>query len=190
MNHQEIINQTRYWIKEVIVGFNFCPFAKRQLEREHIRFCVNEQTETELMLKDVFSECTYLDSHTDVETTLIIFPQTVADFEQYLTFLDMAEQLLSAQGYDGTYQLASFHPLYCFAQAEANDAANYTNRSPYPMLHLLREASLEKALSKYPDPENIPERNITTAREIGLDKMQSSLEACYKVLDTKEEHKK
>ena len=188
MNHQEIINQTRHWIKSVIVGFNFCPFAKRELEREHIRFCVCEHTEIELMLKDVYSECFYLDSHADVETTLIIFPHAVADFEQYLTFLDLAEQLLSDQGYDGTYQLASFHPLYCFAQSKTDDAANYTNRSPYPMLHLLREVSLEKVLLKYPDPENIPTRNIEVAREAGLDEMKSRLDACYKVLDIKEEN--
>ena len=190
MNHQKIINQTRYWIKSVIVEFNFCPFAKRELEREHIRFCVNEHTDIELMLKQVFSECFYLDSHADVETTLIVFPNAVADFEQYLTLLDLAEQLLFDQGYDGVYQLASFHPLYRFALSDADDAANYTNRSPYPMLHLLREASLEKVLLKYPDPENIPVRNIDVAREAGLDEMKTRLDACYKVVDSKEDNDK
>lgn len=189
MNHQEIINQTRHWIKSVIVEFNFCPFAKRELEREHIRFHVCEYSETELMLQTVINECVYLDGHTDIETTLIIFPKAVADFEQYLTFLDYSEQLLSAQKYDGIYQLASFHPQYCFAQSDLDDAANYTNRSPYPMLHLLREASLEKVLLKFPDPQNIPVRNIEVAREAGLGEMQSRLDACYNVLDTQEENK-
>ena len=92
--------------------------------------------------------------------------------------MDIADQLLTQHGYDGTYQLASFHPEYCFAGSDDNDAANYTNRSPFPMLHLLREDSLEMALENYPDPEQIPNRNVEKARTLGLDIMKAKLDKC------------
>lgn len=184
MNTEDVICHTRHWVKTVIVGLNFCPFAKRELERERIRFSVSEQTEVEYILEDVVSECVYLEKNEDIETTLLIFPEAVADFESYLDMLDLAEQLLIDMGYEGIYQLASFHPQYCFAQATSDDAANYTNRSPYPMLHLLRESSLEQALLNYPEPENIPEKNINRAREAGLENMQSRLEQCYAAVDS------
>ena len=183
MNCEVVINQTRFWVKTVIIESNFCPFAKRELERKRIRFSVSEQTQIEYILEELINECIYLDGNEDVETTLLVLPLALADFEQYLDMLDLAEQLLIDQGYEGTYQLASFHPQYRFAQSDSDDAANYTNRSPYPMLHLLREASLERALSNYPDPENIPMRNIEHARKSGLDVMKSRLEECYKALD-------
>jgi len=96
----------------------------------------------------------------------------------------MAEQLLVTQGYEGIYQLASFHPEYCFSGAETNDAANYTNRSPFPMLHLLRESSLEKALEHYPETENIPQHNVAFARDAGLDAMKARLDRCAERPDT------
>jgi len=109
----------------------------------------------------------------------LIYAGAFADFDDYLDFLGLAEALLSDQGYEGIYQLASFHPDYSFEEAALDDAANYTNRSPYPMLHLLRESSLEQAIAHYPDPENIPERNIALTRELGLTKMKTLLAACY-----------
>ncbi|MDH5711889.1 MAG: DUF1415 domain-containing protein, partial [Gammaproteobacteria bacterium] len=115
------------------------------------------------------------------ETTLLVFAEGFKDFGDYLDLVELAQDLLADQGYEGIYQIASFHPDYCFADAELDDAANYTNRSPYPMLHLIREASMEKALAHYPEPEKIPERNVEYARELGLEEMQRQLEACCKI---------
>jgi hypothetical protein len=113
---------------------------------------------------------------------LLIFSTSLSHFDDYLDFLHVAEQLLSAQGYEGVYQLASFHPDYCFDGANIDDPANYTNRSPYPMLHLLRESSLEKAIDRHPHPEQIPAHNIALTRQLGLAKMQALLAACYPVV--------
>lgn len=124
-------------------------------------------------------ECDRLDTDTDIETTLLIYPHAFSLFDDYLDFLELAETLMCEQGYEGIYQLASFHPDYCFEGSYINDPANYTNRSPYPMLHLIRETSLEQAINCYPDPDNIPQRNIELTRSLGLTKLQNLLAACY-----------
>lgn len=179
MNPETLITQTQHWLKSVVVECNFCPFAQRELERESIRFVISEKPQIDSCLQKVFDECVYLDEHTDTETTLLIFSGALSDFENYLDFVDMAEQLLVQQDYEGIYQLASFHPNYCFSGTETDDAANYTNRSPYPMLHLIRESSLKMALENYPDAEKVPERNIAFARAEGIDVMKARLDRCY-----------
>ncbi len=181
MIEQGVIKQTRCWVKTVIVENNFCPFARRELERGSIRYSVKPDRAAESALKTMIDECVQLDNNEAIETTLLIFPEGFQGFEDYLELVELAEGLLADQGYESVYQVASFHPDYCFAGAEQNDAANYTNRSPYPMLHLIREASLEQALDNYPEPEKIPERNIERARELGLEEMQRRLEACCSI---------
>lgn len=181
MIEQGVTKQTRCWVKTVIVENNFCPFARRELERGSIRYSVKPDRDAKSALQTVIDECIQLDNNEDIETTLLIFPEGFQDFEDYLELVELAEGLLADQGYESVYQVASFHPDYCFAGAEQNDAANYTNRSPYPMLHLIREASLEQALNSYPEPEKIPERNIERARELGLEAMQRRLEACCSI---------
>ena len=126
-------------------------------------------------LEALMKELHYLDKDEDIETSFIILPNNFADFTTYLNLVDMAEQLITKKNYEGVYQLASFHPQYCFAGEDKNDAANYTNRSPYPMLHILREDSISKALENFPDPESIPEKNIAFARSKGLAYMQELL---------------
>ena len=111
----------------------------------------------------------FLDKNSQVETTLIIFPSLFTDFFHYLDFVDDAEALLLTEGYEGIYQLATFHPGYCFADSKENDVTNYTNRSPYPMLHLLREEDLEHAIAYYGNTEEIPEKNMECLRHLGLD---------------------
>ena len=118
----------------------------------------------------------------NIETTLIIFPNHFADFEDYLDLVDLVEDLSVEQGYEGVYQIASFHPEYCFAGAEEEDPANYTNRSPYPMLHLLREESITRAVEHYKDPEGIPERNMAFAKKKGLQYMQLLRAACLEIV--------
>lgn len=155
-----------------MIGCNFCPFAARALQRNSIRYCVIRDT-TLLKSKDiVLREAAWLDQNPDTETTLIIFPGQFQSFSGYLQLVRQSEQILSRKGYDGIYQLASFHPDYCFAGASEDDPANYTNRSVYPMLHLLREASISKVLKLYPEPERIPESNMAFSRNKGLAYMQ------------------
>ena len=178
MIEQQCITTTRVWLESVVIGLNLCPFAKRELERGSIRMVVSTKTAVESCLLALIDECQRLDSNETIETTLLIFANAFKDFDDYLDCVGMAEALLSDQGYDGVYQLASFHPDYCFDGVPIDDAANYTNRSPYPMLHLLREASLEQAIAGYPEPELIPERNIKLTRQLGLAHMQALLAAC------------
>jgi len=176
---QQLIATTQNWLRTIIIAYSICPFAKRELERGSIRFSINHDTEIESCLLNLMLECDRLDTDSSVETTLLIYDNAFTAFDDYLDFLELAETLLIAQGYEGIYQLASFHPDYCFEGAEPDDPANYTNRSPYPMLHLLRETSIELAVATYPHPENIPQRNIELTRELGHAKMQALLAACY-----------
>jgi hypothetical protein len=173
------IEDTKKWLKTVVIAHNICPFAKRVFDNGSIHFTIENSTEMEMCLENLLDECARLDENENIETTLLIYPKTFANFDEYLDFVEIAERLLEVEDYEGIYQLASFHPNYCFEGSNENDAANYTNRSPYPMLHLLREESLEKALENYPNPENIPENNIKLTRELGLQKMKETLAACY-----------
>ncbi len=181
MTDSSIIAQTTQWINSVVIGCNFCPFAAKAVLRKSIRYVVLPEVTLESSLEAVMEELRYLDRAEDIETTLIIFPNHFADFEEYLDLAELAEDLSVEQDYEGVYQIASFHPDYCFAEAEANDPANYTNRSPYPMLHLLREDSITKALDHFIDPEGIPERNIAFAQEKGLKYMQMLRAACLEI---------
>jgi len=175
-----IIQQTQNWVKTVIIDLNFCPFARQAFESESIHYPVVRKPTLEQCLQALIDECLYLDKNNNLETSLIIFSQVFTAFDDFLDFIEIANALLIEQGYEGTYQLAHFHPLYQFADVAESDASNFTNRSPWPMLHLIRESSLEYALENYPDPENIPERNIKLAREKGCEHMQTMLDACYK----------
>ena len=134
-----------------------------------------------VMLHALVDECRRLDAEPAIETTLMILPDGMSDFEDYLDLLNVAEALLEAEGYAGIYQLASFHPEYVFAGAPAEDPANYTNRSPWPMWHLLRETSVEAAVAAYPDPESIPERNVDALREAGHAVLAEEWAACRAV---------
>lgn len=179
MNKDErCINATRSWLKNIIIEYSICPFAKRELERGSIRFSVRQDSDIEQCLLNLMRECDRLDTDESIETTLLIYTDAFTGFDDYLDFLELAETLLHEQGYEGIYQLASFHPDYCFEGADPDDPANYTNRSPYPMLHLLRESSIEQAVNAYPDPENIPQRNTEFTRKLGLAKMQALLSTC------------
>lgn len=182
-----VIKQTRSWVKTVIIDLNFCPFARRVFEAESIHYPVITDPKLDACLYALIDECLYLDKNQNIETSLIMFSHAFTAFDNFLDFIEIANTLLIDRGYEGIYQLAHFHPHYCFADVTDNDASNYTNRSPWPMLHLIRESSLEQALEKYPDPENIPERNIKLAREKGSDQMQTLLDTCCRLtndLDT------
>lgn len=174
----QIIEQTKNWITNVVVGCNFCPFAARELKKGSIYYEVLEAADTDHVLAAVVAAMQQLDKDAGIETTLLILPGSFEDFDEYLDLVEDAEEILEKEGYEGVYQLASFHPQYLFAGSEPSDAANYTNRSPYPMLHLLREGSVSKAVDNYPDIDEVPNRNVAFAREKGLIYMQQLLAHC------------
>ena len=174
-SNTSVIKATRYWLEHTVIGFNFCPFAKREFVRQSIRYWVSDADKIEQALEDLLTSISELEQDASIETTLVILPKGFADFEDYLDLLDMANELLAMQELEGVFQLASFHPDYCFEGQLKHDPANYTNRSPYPMLHLLREASIEMALEFVDDPDSIPERNVELAREKGAEVFQAIL---------------
>ena len=176
----KLINQTKKWLSTVIIEHAFCPFAKREYDNDRIRYAVIEATDLPSQLEQIIMQCVALDQDANRETSLLIFPIALSDYDDYLDVLDLATALLAQQGYEGIYQLASFHPDYCFEGANLDDPSNYTNRSPYPMVHILRESSVEAALENYPNPEKIPDRNIQLTKDLGLKIMQELLADCYK----------
>lgn len=177
---EEIIRHTQNWVIDVVVGLNFCPFAAKEVKRGSVHYIVAEGDSLDEHLEILLTEFSQLDQQDEIETTLIIFPDSYTDFNEYLNFVNAAEDELAENGYEGIYQVASFHPEYLFSGSSPDDAANYTNRSPYPMLHLLREESLSRVIDAHPDIDSIPERNIHLARQKGLHAMQMLRESCFR----------
>ena len=177
---QQCIDSTRCWIENVVIAQNFCPFAHFVYVNELIEFSVNKPGSMKAALEQLAQSLENLQSNSSVETSLLIFPEFVSAWEDYLDFLELAQSLLKQLGYEGIFQLASFHPDYCFEGESTDDAANYTNRSPFPMLHILREASLSEQIEHYPDAQQIPENNIVHARTMGADSLRSLLKNCIK----------
>tara|TARA_Y100000310_G_C20461064_1_gene705391 strand:+ start:221 stop:787 length:567 start_codon:yes stop_codon:yes gene_type:complete len=175
---QQVVDQTLAWVSHFIVGHNICPFAKRELDSNTIRVEVVRSKKVDVALEELVEEMEWLNEHPEAETTLLVFPTLFKSFDHYLDYVELAEQLLVELGYEGIYQLATFHPDYCFADAEPEDAANYSNRSPYAMVHLLREASVEKAIAFYGDTAAIPERNIAYLTELGSEAAEAQLQQC------------
>lgn len=178
ISEQHVITHTLNWVKDFIVAYHVCPFAKREVDRQALRLAVSDSQTVEQALLALMDEVHLLDKQAEVATTLLVYPEQFLHFFDYLDFLSLAEQLLNDSGYEGIYQLASFHPDYYFDGTDFNDVANYTNRSPYPMLHLLREDHLEKAIAFYGDTTPIPQQNIEKMRQIGINKLQDLLTSC------------
>ena len=180
MTEGDIVSATRKWVENVVVGYNLCPFAKRELMRDRVRFVVSDAADEDSLLQSLHSELQRLNDEPEIETTVLIHPGVLQDFEAYNEFLDAADGLLAFLEMEGVYQIASFHPNYQFAGTNPEAAENYTNRSPYPMLHLLREASLEAAIDSHPDVDGIPGRNIKLMEELGVEQLRDVLANCVK----------
>jgi len=178
-NHDAIVVQTKKWVDDVIVRLNICPFAKAEVQAQSIRYHIQDTADDQQIIDALLGQCQLLDKDSATATTLFILNIPSLGFYSYLDLLALAEDLLSERGYDGIYQLASFHPEYCFGGAEPDDAANFTNRSPYPMFHLIREADITNALVNFLRPESIPERNIEYTRRKGHSHMKKLLISCY-----------
>jgi len=166
-----IVEQTKVWIKDYVIKNNFCPFAAKVYLEDRIYYRVVESENLEDCLAAVNEEFLRLDSveASEIDTTLIIFTKAFQDFTDYLEALNLADELLVNLEYESIYQLASFHPNYQFAGEEKDDPSNFTNRSPYPIIHILREDSVSEVIENFDDPISIPQRNIKYAREKGLD---------------------
>lgn len=177
-SNEIIIAQTKKWITDVVAGCNFCPFASREIKRNSIHYQVLHDAGNKQALEAVMHQFIFLDDHPETATSLLIMPQGFEKFNDYLDLLELTEKLLKKEKYEGIYQVASFHPAYLFAGSNEQDPSNYTNRSPYPMLHFLREEAITEAVEKHPDIESVPTDNIAFASKKGLKYMQQLLASC------------
>jgi hypothetical protein len=164
-----VVAATQAWLERAVIGLNLCPFAKAVHGRGQIRYAVSAAETPEALLADLVCELRTLAAAdpAEIDTTLLIHPRVLTDFPDYNDFLDVAEAAIEELGLSGEIQVASFHPAYQFAGSEPEDIDNYSNRSPYPSLHLLREASVERAVAAFPDAAAIFEKNIETLRRLG-----------------------
>lgn len=162
------------WLNEVVIGLDLCPFSGKPTRENRVRFSISEADSEEKLLQELQAEMELLDSKPagEIETTLLIIPLLLEDFFAYNQFLNWAEQLIKRMKWQGVYQIASFHPNYCFSRAEPDDAENLTNRAPYPILHIIREESLARALEYFPDAVDIPERNQAKVAALSIAEKQ------------------
>ncbi len=170
--HSIYIQQTMQWIHSFVIHLNLCPFAKREMDRGSARFKVSSAVLVKPGLDFFMTEIECLNITPDIETSLLIFPFFLTDFFEFLDFVKRAHSMLYKNGYEGVYQLATFHPDYCFADTQTDDVTNYTNRSPFPTLHILREENVERAIAAYGDTEKIPKNNIACLRNLGLERVK------------------
>ena len=164
-----IIEDVRQWVDRAVIGLNLCPFAKAVQIKGQIRYVVSDATDAEGVLQDLGDELMQLiEAEPDaIDTTLLILPEALQDFYDFNDFEELSEQLLKRMRLEGQLQVATFHPAFQFADTQPDDIENYTNRSPYPILHLLREESIDRAVEAFPDAAEIYEKNIETMRELG-----------------------
>ena len=173
------VNITRRWIKSFVVDLNLCPFARREVMRNSMRFTVFEDSDPANILHALSEEITLLHNSPEIETSFLILPAGMPDFRDFNDFIYAAESLTEALGWEGRYQLVGFHPQYQFANTEPDDAENYTNRSPFPMLHILRESSVSDAVATTHDTALIPQRNIATLGDLGTTVLKARWRNCF-----------
>lgn len=169
------------WLDEVIISLNLCPFAGRVFRQKRIRITVTDVTSEAALLDELVAAMEALRAVPEVETCLLVHPNALSDFSVYNQFLDSVDALLAQRGYEGEFQVASFHPDYQFAGTEPEDAENYSSRSPHQLLHILRESSIDDAIAQYPDIDAIPTRNIATLNALGAEKLRALRQACFRV---------
>lgn len=173
------LQTTQRWVESFVVGKGLCPFAAPELQHKRLRFALSEATTIESLLKDLGHELQHLVTHQQITTTLLVHPKVLTEFSEYNQFLDSAEALLEALKLEQLFQIASFHPDYQFAGTQPHDAENYTNRSPYPMLHLLPEAKVSDAVATYAGVHDISTRNIALLQDTGSTQLERQRQACF-----------
>jgi len=165
----QVLAATQHWLTRAVIGLNLCPFAKAVYVKQQIRYIVSDARDFEAVITELemalrrLAECDPL----EIDTTLLILPHALADFDDFNDCLHLTDRLLKSMRLQGVLQIASFHPQYQFAGNQVDDIENYTNRAPYPILHLLREGSIDRAVEAFPDAAGIYERNEATLRELG-----------------------
>lgn len=172
MNKKEVLEKTEKWLKDIVIGLNLCPFAKRPFVKGGIRIEYSDAESGEELTRHLLEELNLLNIDAEIETTLLVHPHFLQDFEDYLSFVDFTQDILIETGLEGEIQIASFHPDYYFDGVAVDDIGNYTNRSPFPMLHLIREDSISEAVASYPDIEEVPTNNIKTMEELGFKRIK------------------
>ncbi|QJR82903.1 DUF1415 domain-containing protein [Alteromonas pelagimontana] len=178
MAAETVIHCTQRWLDDVVIKYNFCPFARFVREPDSIHYQVCSQPAAEAALEQLYVECARLDEESHISTTLFILPQGFDNFDDYLDLLELAQELITTWGYDGVYQLASFHPQYRFAGEAIASATHFTNRSPFPILHLIREADITRVLKDFGDPQTIFTTNMQTTTQLGAEHFSTLLAAC------------
>ncbi len=178
MNNHDLIQveaRTLEWVNRVVVGLNLCPFASPVIKSGQLLIHSEPDSDVAGVLTTLVAQCDRVQQSAESATLLLVLPNGFEHFDDYLDLVALAEALLEDIGLEGVLQLATFHPDYQFSETEIDDAANYTNRSPFPMLHILQERSVERALQAYAEPEAIPQRNIDTLRALGVVKIEQLL---------------
>ena len=175
-----VIAQTRAWVDRAVIGLNLCPFAKAPQAKGLVRYVVSTASDPAALLADLISELERLAESpaSRLETTLLIHPQVLTDFADYNDFIEVAEDTVAELDLEGVLQVASFHPAYQFADTEADDVSNATNRSPFPTLHLIREESIDRAVAAFPEAELIYQTNIVTLQQLGAEGWAELQRAC------------
>ena len=173
MDSPAVARAVKRWLDQFVVGMNLCPFAGQEIARERVRFVVCPARDTQALLAALQEEVLALVASPATETTLLIHPLVLTDFLDYNDFLGLCEHLLEDMNAVGEFQIASFHPRYQFASTSVDDPENYANRSPYPLLHILRESSVSKAVDAHPDVDGIPARNIASLNQLGTTQLQA-----------------
>ena len=170
LDDQTVVADTVAWLERAVIGLNLCPFAKSVHVKRQVHYAVSHATTPEALLVDLIHELKQLQAldAKERDTTLLIAPECLQDFLDYNDFLDLADQALVDLDLDGVLQIASLHPQYQFAGTKLDDITNFTNRSPYPSLHLLREESIDRAVAAFPNPQTIFETNMQTMENLGL----------------------
>ncbi|MBY4676534.1 DUF1415 domain-containing protein [Marinobacterium arenosum] len=171
---ETVIKQTREWVEAVVVGLNLCPFAAPVVRQQTIRYAVSEAVDEEVLLQDFLRELHLLQQSDEeqIATTVLSFSRALQCFDDYLDLLAVMEGLVEQAGLDGVFQLASFHPDYLFDGVDAEDRSHWTNRSPWPAVHIIREGQMSRVLMHYKDPEQIPERNIELLRSLPEERLR------------------
>lgn len=183
LNNQDdiIIEETRRWIKEIVIGNNFCPFAAKPFIEERIRYFSSTAEDEKTLVDDVISELILLRDAdpAEIETSVLIAARCFETFEDYNQFLSLVDMIVEKLELSGTIQVASFHPDYCFEDLAEDDVRNFTNRSIYPMFHFIREDSVEHARAIFPDIDEIPTRNMEKLISLGINRMRKQISSCY-----------
>jgi len=163
-DRRKIISRVDHWIEKAVIGFDLCPFAKSVYRKNKLRYVVSKSANVNALVTELYQQCQYLIETPGIETMLLIIPHQLQEFADFNQMLDQVDALIEAYEWVGVFQIASFHPRYQFDNTRIDDRENWSNRAPFPILHILRESSVGRCLSSYPDPDQIPGTNIQTLR--------------------------